>query len=217
MNWNVSGLILEGVSGSGKSTLLREILRCRTFVDREYRSAIVLTEHHTQRVLERKEQDGGLVTEDHLRLLRRHVGYVEGINRSLCSMDWRERNRVNMRVPYLFERFHLTHVAHYDYLAWQDVDKIDRRLARLNCRVCVLTIDVETMRERIIDRRDEGFRRYLNRFGSTEELILKHFTDQQHELLELARRSRLPSIELDSSKYPIETIRDRAIDFWGLG
>jgi len=55
-----------------------------------------------------------------------------------------------MRIPYVFERFHFTHVYHYSHINWDHVETIDRRLGKLNCKLCLLTIDVLILARRII-------------------------------------------------------------------
>ena len=95
-DWNVSGLILEGICGTGKSALLHAILQSERFVRKPYLSAVVLSEHQTQRVLERKEREEGLTVADNLALLDRHVSYIESIYEQLEQMPWRRNGRTQM-------------------------------------------------------------------------------------------------------------------------
>ena len=63
MNKNVQGLILEGISGTGKSSVLRALLRHDFFVQKPFFSSLVLSEHHTQRVLEAIEKERAIKVE----------------------------------------------------------------------------------------------------------------------------------------------------------
>jgi thymidylate kinase len=214
-NWNISGLILEGVSGSGKSALLRELIRSERFVQRSFHSTIVLSEHQTQRVLERKERERGLTPADNLALLNQHVAYLESLRDGLEQMQWCQANLTDMRIPYLLERFHFTHVYHYPYLTWQEVESIDQRLARLNCKVCVFTADAPTLEQRIITDRTGPFRDYIKRFGATNGEIVQHYLDQQERLLALCRQSNLETRVVDTSSDEISQTVAQALDFWG--
>src|SRR5262245_2300961 len=93
------GVILEGVTCSGKSSLLRALVSHPSFVTRAGVSSIVLTEHHTQRVLESKGPRGVLRVEDNIELLRDHTDYLGKVAGRLGRMTrWREENLSNPRV-----------------------------------------------------------------------------------------------------------------------
>lgn len=213
-NWNMSGLILEGICGTGKSTLFRSITRSPLFGQRTASTLVALTEHHTQRVLEKQEQNEGLTPADNLSLLDSHVTYLELLNQRLEKMPWRENNRTNMRVCYLLERFHFTHVYHYPHMNWELVQPIDTRLARLNCRLCLLTIDEAQIEDRIILGRDEGWREYLKKHGRTHAEIVAHYAGRQKLLMDLCRRSRLPITILNTSRLSPAEALNRVMDFW---
>ena len=106
-DWNMSGLILEGISGTGKTTLINSMLRTNSFTEKTYLSSIILSEHHTQRVLEKKEREQGLTREDNIRLLNSHVNYISSLYSQLDQMSWCRKKSTAMRIPYLLERFHL--------------------------------------------------------------------------------------------------------------
>ena len=215
-NWNVSGLILEGISGTGKTAVFDKILKNSRFVNRSYHSSIVLSEYHTQRILEKKDRQSGLTVEDNLTLLDGHVAYVESINRYLEQMDWCEENTTDMRVPYLFERFHLTHVYQYPHMDWKKVQKIDERLVNLNCKLIVFKTDSKVLGERLFGKPEKSWQNYLKRFGNTEKEIVLNFAGQQKELLKIAENSALTSHIIDTSNSKTEEIADEIMDFWGF-
>lgn len=214
-NWNVSGLILEGICGSGKTTIFRSLLQSERFVQRSFLSAIVLSEHQTQRVLERKERETGLTTVDNVGLLDQHVSYLEAVRNRLNQMEWCLNNRTNMRVPYVLERFHFTHVYHYPHMTWEHVQPIDRRLAELNCKLCLLTVPEGLLRERIITSRDSGWREYLSRYGETDEEILRYYATQQQLLRGLCEKSELDTLVLDTANMSTQDTVNQVLDFWG--
>lgn len=214
-NWNISALILEGICGAGKTTIFRSLLQSERFVQKSFLSSIVLSEHQTQRVLERKERETGLTPDDNVGLLDQHVSYLEAVQHRLNQMEWCRNNRTNMRVPCVLERFHFTHVYHYPHMTWEHVQPIDHRLAELNCKVCLLTIPDELLRERIITNRDSGWREYLSRYGKTDEEILRYYAAQQQRLRGLCETSELETLVLDASGMRVDDTVNRVLDFWG--
>jgi len=214
-NWNISGLILEGVCGTGKTTLFHAIVQSDRFVQRSFPSAIALSEHQTQRVLERKEREEGLSSKDNLVLLDQHVSYLESLRDRLDQMQWCNDNRTNMRIPYVLERFHLTHVFHYDHMSWESVEDVDSRLANLNCKLCLVTMDDSMMEHRIITSRDAGWREYLKRYGDTTEEIVECYCNQQEMLRALCEKSRLDTLVVDTTDVSVQNTLDQVLDFWG--
>ncbi len=65
-NWNISGLIVEGISGTGKTALFRALLSSDRFIHKPFLSTVALSEYQTQRVLERRERETGLEVADNL-------------------------------------------------------------------------------------------------------------------------------------------------------
>ncbi|HBA85086.1 MAG TPA: hypothetical protein DCZ95_13435 [Verrucomicrobia bacterium] len=213
-NWNISGLIVEGICGTGKSTVFRSITRSPQFNQRTAPTLIALTEHHTQRVLEERERNEDLSPSRNGLLLDSHVAYLELLNRRLEEMPWRENGRTNMRVCYLLERFHFTHVYHYPHMRWEHVEPIDERLAQLNCRLCLLTIDESDFEKRIILDRDDGWREYLKRYGQTNAQIAAHYAKQQKLLIDLCKRSRLETTILNTSALSEADVLNHVLEFW---
>lgn len=213
--WNVSGLILEGISGTGKTEVLRTILHSERFRKRSGFSAYIMSEHQTQRVLEKKGREGGLSIRDNLSLLEEHLDNISGLKTRLDAMAWCRKNQKAMRIPYILERFHFTHVYQYGHMNWADVAPIDSTLKKLNCRAVILTADRNKLTERILSGRDDMWRNYISRFGGTDEKILDHFERQQEELKELAKLSLLEIGFFDTGLKPADRTADEILDFWG--
>jgi hypothetical protein len=175
----------------------------------------VLSEHHTQRVLERKESIEGLTPDDNLELLEFYLQFFEKVHERSSQMDWSARNRTNHRLPFLLERFHFTHVFHYG-LAWEHVSPLDERLARINCKLCVLEINETDMEQRIILERDEGWRKYIYKFGQSNSEIVDYYKRQQDLLLGLLQRTKLEFLKINTSETCVEETVARLITFWNI-
>jgi hypothetical protein len=215
MNWDVSGLIIEGICGTGKTTLVHALTKSAPFVQKSYPSSIVLSEHHTQRVLEQKESMEGLTPDDNLKLLEFYVQFFEKMHERSSQMDWSARNRTNHRLPYLLERFHLTHVYHYG-LTWEHVRSIDERLSKINCKLCILEIDDTDMEQRIFKRNEAGWLKYLHIFGNSNSEIIDHYKKQQDLLLGLLHKTRLEWLKINTSVISVEETVSRLIAFWNI-
>jgi thymidylate kinase len=214
--WNIAGLILEGVCGTGKTTLLRALLQSKRFLQKSFLSSLVLSEHQTQRVLEYKEQKKGLSITDNIALLNQHITYLQSIHDKLEHMPWSHNNRNNMRFPYILERFHFTHVSHYQHISWEDVTNIDSRLAPLNCKLCLLTMDNSQFRDRIINSRNSEWRDYLKKYGNTNDKILDYYTKQQDLLLNLCEKSELDTFVVNTTEITVERTVEQVLDFWNI-
>jgi hypothetical protein len=215
-NWNLSGLILEGTCGSGKTSIFQAVLQSSRFVRRTFPSAVVLSEHQTQRVLEQKEREEGLAKEDNISLLESHVSYLERTYDRLRNMQWCDGTQTDMRIGFVFERFHLTHVCHYSHMSWNDVEGIDARLAGLGGKLCLLTVDPSLLEERITTNRSDVFLNYLKRFGATNAEIAEHFAAEQRLYVELCGRSTLETRIIETSTSSIEESLGEILDFWGV-
>ena len=215
-NWNISGLILEGISGTGKTAIFDRLIRTSPFVKKNHMTSIILSEHHTQRILEKKDREQGLTIDDNKSLLNNHLSYLESLSERLEQMDWCDKNKTDMRVPYILERFHLTHVYQYDHLNWEDVEGIDRRLAALNGHLCLFTTNKDQLSERLFRKPDPSWQNYLKRFGNSREAIVDHFLKQQDYLLEIAEKSVLKKRIIDTSTADVEVIAIEILEFWDL-
>jgi thymidylate kinase len=211
MQPDLKGLILEGTAGTGKTSILRTLLACPAWTRRPQISSLVLSEHHTMRVLEGKRSTGKVTRQDHLDILNSIVGTLEDLNDRLEAMDWARRNRINQQMHFILERFHLSHLFHFTSLEWEDVASIDRRLADLNARLVVLTMDESAMQRRIMMDSNKQWQSYLQSIGSTEAEVITHFMVQQEQLLALCERTAIPVRIIDTSALPLETATEEVL------
>lgn len=195
MPGGVLGVVVEGVTCAGKTTLLRALLRHPAYLARAGLSSLVLTEHHTQRVLEALPAPG---RDEHLALLRAHVAYLQGIAARVGGMTrWMTERLPNPRFTVVLERFHLTHVLACPGLAWDDVADIDAALAELGVTLVVVRAERGELLARVRRERPQ-------RFAS--------MAVQEERLLELASRSRMARLEVDTTATAAETLAGRV---WG--
>lgn len=192
-NTNVSGIILEGIAGTGKTTLLRALLGNNAWSTKPHMSSLVLTEHQTLRVLESRRDDNSYDKSDSIDLLSNHVSYIQYLKTNLDNTDWLQRDRNNQRVSFILERFHLSHVYHYEQLEWRDVEAVDNMLKNLEAKMFIFTIEENDIQERIIDDyKKAGWKDYLDTLGNTNDEIIAHFVQKQDELLDLVKLTAIP-------------------------
>lgn len=215
-NRNISGLILEGICCAGKTSVLRALIGSPQFTEKGFVSSLVLSEHHTQRILEKKEREQGLTTSDNVTLLQHQVAFLESLGQRLEPMEWLDRNRTGQRFCYLLERFHLTHVCHYPHMSWDHVEDIDRRLAAQGCKLCLLTIDDATIEQRLVLNRNEEWKQYVKKYGSSAGEIVAHYSRQQRMMINLCNASMLEFVEIDTSKMTVADTVANVMNFWGI-
>jgi len=200
---NVSGIILEGIAGAGKTTLLRSLLESDAWTAKHHMSSIVLTEHQTLRVLEPKREANSYSNSDSIDLLDKHVSYLNDLKSNLDNTKWLQRDRTAQQLTFILERFHLSHVYHYEQLEWQDVKYLDDKLKDLGAKIILLTIDAADIQKRIIeDYEKAGWKDYLDTLGNTDDEIINHFVRKQNELLDLAKLTAIPIEIINTSKLP---------------
>lgn len=208
------GLIVEGIPGSGKSTLIRAMRGHKKFLDHSDTSSLIFGEEMTQRTLEMRTQSGQITAADHFHLFDELLTLLEKQQERFAERGW-DGNRGTKRIPYLLERFHLTHATYYPYLRNLDFSAVEERLALLNARGCLLTMERDVMKERIIESRPFApWRTYISRYGKTDEEIVEHYWRQQDQMKEKAAASRLPWLIINTTKESWDEIVPEMLAHW---
>jgi thymidylate kinase len=205
-NQEISGLILEGISGTGKTALLQSICKNPNLLFKDSLSCLILTEHHTQRIFENLHKCGTLTKSLHLVLLNEILDFILMRKKYLDSMDWCDKSMTQQNLNVILERFHLSHVNIYPHLEWNDVQEIDDKFAELNFTLCLLTIDSDSIAERLIEQRRNipTWMTYISNLGKSEKEIVNYFVNMQNELLELYEKSKMKKVLIDCSAETIE-------------
>jgi len=209
---HLRGLVLEGVPCVGKSSVIRAVLSSGALARRPSVSLMVLGEHITQRAVESREHAGTITAADNVALLQHTLSMLDAQHQLLASGAWR-CGVESHELAFVLDRFHLTHVLHYPHVGWADVDAVDERLGAVGTRLAVLVMDESVMPQRILRARGEGWRAYISQFG-TEEEIVAHYAEQQVGFLQLAERSRLPSLVLDATEADWGGLAEQLYAFW---
>jgi hypothetical protein len=93
---------------------------------------------------------------------------------------------------------------------------IDERLARINCKVCVLEINEADMERRIILERDDGWRKYIHQFGNSNIEIVNYYKEQQELLLGLCKKTKLEWLKISTSETSVDEMIPQVIAFWNI-
>ncbi len=215
-DFTISGMILEGISGSGKSTALQNILLHPTYCKKPYLTSLIFSEHHTQRILEKKDHLGTLCPQDHLDLLQNLISPLKTLHQGLTLRKWDNMAHDDHKITYIFERFHLTHVTHYTSITWDLMKETDTTLAELGAKLCICVVDENTLNARLFSRTTPCWRRYLSTFGDTDTKILDHFLLQQAQLITLSKSSSLSTLILDTSNKNPTEVAEEILSFWSI-
>jgi hypothetical protein len=169
-------------------------------------------EEITQRVLEKKYNQGQLTVQNNLQLLSKIVTPLE--NYQTYFQDRWNAAQDQLRYAFILERFHLTHVTYFEGLDWGDVEAIDNKLAKLNTKLCLLTLDRQVMADRIIQARGGKWRSYIARYGENSQQIIDHYYKRQQQKKRLAAKSNLSEFILDTTYRNEKRAAAEIINFW---
>ena len=201
-------LLVEGIPGIGKSELLRSALRRHCCGPAKPRTVVYLTQAHTYGPVAPAEDAGTLTVEENLSHLDRITAMIEWYARAV-------EDEALAKFYGLVDTFHLTHCHRPGVLDWADVEGIDKRLADIGCRLVVLHGSSDTIKRRCVDlRRGTPFLdQYMRSRAPTDADLLRYLAGEQRSLLALARRSRLPMLELANDGTP-EEVLDAIYEHW---
>ena len=216
-NRNISWLIFEWIPWTGKSTTLEALIGHSKWINKKYKSEVILSEHQTQRVLENIESNIWLKKSDNISHLEKIIEHLEFLNDNLGKTLWSKNNRVNHKIPFILERFHLTHCYHYDHLSWEDLSEIDKRLNGINSKICLFIIDDKDIEDRIINDYNKQWRwDYLQKYWKDKNEIIEYFIKKQKELIEISKKSCLPVKIINTSEKNIDNVVEDVLNFWWI-
>ena len=196
---------------------MRAIRNHLSIRESRFDSLLIISEHHTQRVLETGSRNGTLTLVDHHTLLNEHLEYIETRLHWLSGADWCDPEQEAHYLFFILERFHLTHVIHYDYIDWRQMQDIDHRLDPIGGKLILLTSEYDSLRKRFFrENTNPHWRNYIRRFGSSETEILEFFVQRQNQYIELADRSVLKHQILPTDGQTVEKIAKQILKFAGL-
>ena len=202
------GIILEGISGTGKTSVFEALANHKKMQSIPAKSRLILSEHHTQRILELEEQKGILTPPHHIELLDQLVAFMEHLDHRTTHRGWHSEYVQEQDLFFLFERFHLTHVFRFPYMHWSQVVDIDHRLKPLGAVLCLLTVNGEILENRLFSRRHECWLNYLKQYGDSPSQIVETLMKRQKMAQELAVLSTLPTLVIDTSDNTIDQVTE---------
>ena len=205
-----NALLVEGIPGIGKSTLIDALIRrhVNSAGIRQTRTLVHLCQAHTLGPLASAEDAGTLTVKDNLNHLEHIVRMVEWLYDSV-----QDHKRQSCFV--LIDTLHLTHCLRPGVMTWEDAAAFDHRLARLGCRLIVLKVSSEVTWERSIEARTTWsfLRRYMSKFGRTDEELHRYFIYEQEQFVQMFEKSAMPKLLMPNDDV-VESITDVAYKFW---
>ncbi len=178
----IRGAVLEGTSAAGKTSVLEALKRGQAERDAE-RSVVILGEHYSQALQRMGGRRAMLPELEHRRILEERVATLESLNRwarTVESSSWQA-----LALFFVLERFHLNHRVGYDGQEPAWIERLEDRLCDIGAVCFLLTVSPQNVEERIRPRIQGGPQALQE--GSEK------FLEQQDRLLEVARRSRVPT------------------------
>ena len=201
-------LLVEGVPGIGKSTLIDAMIRryVNSAEPRKIRTFVHLSQTYTYGPLAPAEDAALLTVVDNMRLLEHVAGLLEWLYSDLQHSD--------KHSSILIESLHLTHCLRPGVLSWPEALAIDRRLARANCKLLLLTGTPETIWSRSIQSfAGSQFLDYARKFGRSNAELHGHFVAEQDQLRRMFEQSAMMRTAIQNDGEPGEAV-DRAYAFW---
>ncbi|MBI3547856.1 MAG: hypothetical protein HY078_02265 [Elusimicrobia bacterium] len=197
------GLILEGVTGSGKTEVLRRVL-ADSRVPALLKEGRVFGEDETFGESLSELRDPNLNDVQRCARLRR-------VMQILASESMKRGDRFG----FLLERFHPSYYAVMP--TWKLYANIDDALARLGCRLVLLSYPAELAEERALAPRpgdaEDRAAGLAAHFGSRSGAV-HAVQESQRARLEMMARSRLPYTIIDTAGKDWDAYSRTAVDFW---
>ena len=207
------GLIFEGIGAAGKTSTAAALKRQLLFDVENERSLIALTETYTQVLNEVHGKLVRLTRLEHLQLLERQIGLLEGMNDHVVPLG--ARTRRSSGLFFLLERVQLNHRAAFS--AEQEFDEeailgVEDRLLRLGAKCVFLTVSEGLIEDRAIVRRGVHFDSDAAKADAIAQIIA-----QQRSVRAQVQRSKIPTLEVNTDSMDWDEIAHTAMRFLESG
>jgi hypothetical protein len=152
----IQGVIVEGLSTAGKTSVLSALKKIHSQTPNVERTMIAISEHYSQILHSDHGVLRSLKLDEHIKLLKRHVDYLEQLHNWIDSLG---RTKPSNGVFYILERFHLNHRAAFADLI--EIETLEQRLSKLNARCVLLALSPDVVESRFVESRGEDWKSYV--------------------------------------------------------
>jgi len=182
-------IILEGISTSGKTTLKEKL--CDNFDRRKLKYCAIGEEATLMPILENADKEVAL----------------DLLNKIISDSLNQEADII------IFDRLYFTHIFRTNS-AISDFASIENLLVAHDSLLILLAIEKTEIKNRILgamEHRDKDWVDFVKRKGSNAEII-EYYSNQQDKLIELAKKSKVKSLILDTTKLNFDDLNIRIIE-----
>jgi len=185
------GIIIDGVVASGKSSIAKYLQQelVKTYPQR---SKFFLSEHYTERMLERLKENNQLTAKRTKQHIQDILETLQKYNEMLENSKFNS-NPKNAELILVIERFILTHLTSLKDKRGYSLKEAQQQFLlarRFNIRQIVLIIPEKDLKERIMSTvryRNDNWREYLYSNGN-EAQVIRNFQQWQNRLKEYASK-----------------------------
>lgn len=200
----MNGLLLEGIPSAGTWKIVQQLQDHPAW--RRRKSKLILSESHTHRA---NDHLRSRTPESYRALMQRSLRALQSIGHVEIGSPLFEPGGVH-DLCYVIERFHLTNALMYadgDFVLFQD---IDRELARMNCRLALLTVHEMMIEPRLAEFAQMRDDRFTNRAVDHTH----RYTVMQEAYRATANESAMISITVDTTDGNWRRCAEEIVRFW---
>lgn len=185
----MKGLIIDGVVASGKSSIIK-YLQQKLVETYPYRSKFFLSEHYTERILEKSKENNLLAARQAKQHIQNILETLQRYDEMLKKSKFSTRPQ-NAELILLVERFILTHFASLEDRRGYSLEEARKQfilINKYNIKQIVLEVPEEYLKERImstVNYRNDEWHKYLYSTGD-EDQIIQRFRGWQNRLIKYA-------------------------------
>jgi hypothetical protein len=154
---------------------------------------IAISEHYSQILHSDHGVIRSLKLDEHIKLLKRHVDYLEQLHNWIDSLG---HTKPSNGVFYILERFHLNHRAAFADLI--EIETLEQRLSKLNALCVLLTLSPDVVESRFVESRGEDWKSYVTGNYSTTTEACRKFLEDQEKLRKCAKQSLIHTLEFNT-------------------